>query len=390
MHPSGTTSNVEYGRRGSPHRFTIRELLVLVAAESDQTDQRAYVDQIFGWYFNRTRDLLVAIVAAAVGLAIAVGGHEPDVRVVAVIAGLEGILIGSYFWSRRSLKPLHREYLCCLILLQRLGRFRAPLRAVFEKVDGQPWPEPGTYLPWYGSLVGGGRRLAAKVRERDTSCRTTLGDNPTPSMAGHYLFDVLAHVPTDEYERRRPLRVAVDEIIREAARIRAPVTLPIVTERLKLRPYTAADIPQIHAVLYGDAQARRLTGGVSNIAETRATIEGYIERQALDGYSFWVVLERETGEIVGEAGLKPFEDGGRDVELGYAFGPAFWGRGYATEVGRAILNEAFGPLGLECVVAVTSEENSRSQRVLAKLGFVRAGWRDVYEGNLLYFVLERG
>jgi len=102
------------------------------------------------------------------------------------------------------------------------------------------------------------------------------------------------------------------------------------------------------------------------------------------------VLERETGEIVGEAGLKPFEDGGRDVELGYAFGPAFWGRGYATEVGRAILNEAFGPLGLECVVAVTSEENSRSQRVLAKLGFVRAGWRDVYEGNLLYFVLERG
>jgi len=102
------------------------------------------------------------------------------------------------------------------------------------------------------------------------------------------------------------------------------------------------------------------------------------------------VLERETGEVVGEAGLKPFEDGGRDVEIGYAFGPASWGRGYATEAGRAILNEAFGPLGLERIVAVTSEENSRSQRVLAKLGFILVGRRDVYEGNLPYFVLERG
>lgn len=168
------------------------------------------------------------------------------------------------------------------------------------------------------------------------------------------------------------------------------MSLPILTDRLELRPYTAQDIPQIHAVLYGDEQARRLTGGVSTPEETHQSIERYIERQALDGYSFWAVLERETGALVGEAGLKPFEDGGTDVELGYAFGPASWGHGYATEAARAILAEAFGALDLPRVVAVTRDENTASQHVLRKLGFVEAGTREVYGGSLPYFVLERG
>lgn len=168
------------------------------------------------------------------------------------------------------------------------------------------------------------------------------------------------------------------------------VTLPIATERLELRPYRRGDIPQIQAILYGDAQARRLTGGVSDIAETQATIERYIERQELDGYSFWAVVGRETGEIVGEAGLKPLEDEGPEVELGYAFGPEFWGRGYATEAARAVLDEAFGSLGLERVVAVTHEANTGSRRVLAKLGFAAAGRHKSQDAGLLYFVLERG
>lgn len=56
-------------------------------------------------------------------------------------------------------------------------------------------------------------------------------------------------------------------------------------------------------------------------------------------------------------------------------GARWWGRGYAREAARATLDEAFGPLGLERVIAVTRPENHRSQRVLERLGFTLTGMR---------------
>lgn len=164
--------------------------------------------------------------------------------------------------------------------------------------------------------------------------------------------------------------------------------LPILTERLALRPYEPEDVAQIHAVLYGDPEAMRLLGGPLDIHGARAAVERYIAHFQREGYSFAPVIERETGLIAGEAGLFPFGGEGPDVELGYALGPAFWGHGYATEIGRALLAEAFGPLGLERVVAVTREVNAGSRHVLAKLGFTPAGRRHVWNRDQLYFIRD--
>ena len=158
----------------------------------------------------------------------------------------------------------------------------------------------------------------------------------------------------------------------------------LLTERLELRPYRLDDVDDPRG-LYGDEESMRLIGGVLDVDKTRATIERYIGFQERDGYSPLAVIERATGELVGEAGLKPLEDVGPEVEIGYAFGAPWWGRGYATEAGRAILDEAFGALGLERVVAVTSDENVGSQRVIAKLGFTPAGRREAYGCDLRYY-----
>ncbi len=166
------------------------------------------------------------------------------------------------------------------------------------------------------------------------------------------------------------------------------MALPIITDRLVLRPYEPEDAEQIHAVLYGDPAAMRLVGGATDLAQARARIEGYMADHEDDGFSFWPVIERESGLIAGEAGLSPFAGAGPEIELGYAFGRTFWGRGYATEAGRAILREAFGPLGLDRVVAVTRQENAGSQRVLAKLRFRPAGRRSVWGAQQLFFVRE--
>ena len=163
----------------------------------------------------------------------------------------------------------------------------------------------------------------------------------------------------------------------------------LVSARLLVRPYTPGDVEEMHAVLLGDERAMALVGGALDLDQARASIEQSIAWAARDGLGFGPVVERASGRIVGEAGLVPFGGHGPDVELGYAFAPAYWGRGYASEIGRRLLDEAFGPLGLQRVVAVTKEENAGSRAVLRKLGFAAAGRRHAWNADQLYFVCER-
>ncbi len=165
--------------------------------------------------------------------------------------------------------------------------------------------------------------------------------------------------------------------------------LPIVTERLVLRAYRDSDLHQLHEVLYSDEAAMRLLGGPRDLAGTRAALERSMNQQEEGGYSFWPVIERESGLLCGEAGLFPLAPDGPDVALGYAFGAAYWGRGYATEAASAVVAEAFCSLGLERLVAIAREENHGSRRVLAKLGFQERGLRQVWGAEQLFFTLRR-
>jgi len=167
------------------------------------------------------------------------------------------------------------------------------------------------------------------------------------------------------------------------------MALPIVTERLALRPYELGDLGDLHRVLYSDDAAMALLGGPRELMATRAALERSIRQQRTDGYSFWPVIERASGQLIGEAGLFPLAPDGPDVSLGYALGADHWGRGYATEAARAVLAEAFGPLGMTRVVAITREANTGSRNVLRKLGFRMESVRHVWGAEQLYFVLER-
>lgn len=156
-----------------------------------------------------------------------------------------------------------------------------------------------------------------------------------------------------------------------------------------LRAYVPEDVAELHSVVYGDHQAMRLLGGPRDLAGTRAAVERAIGQQARDGFSFWAVIERESGRLAGEAGLFPLAEDRKDIALGYALGVDYWGRGYATEAARAVLAEAFGSLAMQRVVAITRATNFRSQRVLAKLGFTPHGLRQVWGAEQLYYVIER-
>jgi ribosomal-protein-alanine N-acetyltransferase len=157
------------------------------------------------------------------------------------------------------------------------------------------------------------------------------------------------------------------------------VSAALETPRLVLRPFEPADAGAALAV-YGDPEVMRHVGeGLPADAErVAATLRAYAEHQATRGFSFWAVVERTTGELVGDAGLYVSGAHGDEVELGYTLARRVWGRGYATEAARAWVDAAFAVHGLDVLVAVADLENPASSRVLEKAGLRRAGVRQAY------------
>jgi RimJ/RimL family protein N-acetyltransferase len=163
------------------------------------------------------------------------------------------------------------------------------------------------------------------------------------------------------------------------------------TPRLCLRPFAAADHAAIHAV-YADPEVMRYVGhGVHGTpSETARALRGYAGAIAARGYGFGAVVERSTGAVVGDAGLHPLAGRGPDVELGYTLARGAWGHGYATEMGGALVDHAFGALDLARVMAQVEPANLASRRVLEKLGMTERGVRLVYGRPHLLYGVERG
>ena len=161
------------------------------------------------------------------------------------------------------------------------------------------------------------------------------------------------------------------------------------TARLLLRPFAAGDREAIHAI-YADPEVMRYVGNGPHrtYEETDAALRIYREVLKREGYSFLAVCERAGGALIGDAGLYPLGGQGPDVELGYTLARAAWGRGYATELGRALVDYAFNELRVPRVVAQVEPANAASRRVLEKLGLSERELRTAYGRPHAFYVIE--
>ena len=92
------------------------------------------------------------------------------------------------------------------------------------------------------------------------------------------------------------------------------------------------------------------------------------------GVGKWLAYEDSTGALIGRGGPSwAVVEGEERVEIGWALRRAFWGRGYATEIGRAGLDHAFSVLGVGEVVSFTEVHNARSRAVMERLGMRHVG-----------------
>lgn len=144
------------------------------------------------------------------------------------------------------------------------------------------------------------------------------------------------------------------------------------TERLAVRPKTAADAKPLHTV-YNDDKVMQFSGGsFTTLGRTCDFVAAHMRHQDAHGFSMWALVERSTRTLVGDVGFLAHEDG---VEIGWHLHRSAWGHGYATEAARACLAYGFEQLRFTRVSAFTESANAASLRVIEKLGmrFVRGG-----------------
>ena len=159
------------------------------------------------------------------------------------------------------------------------------------------------------------------------------------------------------------------------------------TARLALRYLTPADSAFI-LELVTDPDWLRFIGdrGVRTAEDARGYIEtGPMKLYERLGFGLYLVALKD-GTPLGMCGLIK-RDSLEEVDIGFAFLPAFRGHGYASEAACAVRDYAFEVLGLERIVAITSPDNDSSARLLERLGFAyekTIPWQSAGEVSRLY------
>lgn len=141
------------------------------------------------------------------------------------------------------------------------------------------------------------------------------------------------------------------------------------TERLHLRYQTLDDAPFILELVNDPAWLQFIGDrGVRTLDDARAYIaNGAIKSYERDGFGFYLVERKEDHTLLGMCGLVKRE-GLEDVDIGFAFLPDYRSKGYAYEAASAVMQFAKETLGLTRVVAITTQDNHSSGRLLEKLG----------------------
>ncbi|MDQ3799942.1 MAG: GNAT family N-acetyltransferase [Acidobacteriota bacterium] len=161
------------------------------------------------------------------------------------------------------------------------------------------------------------------------------------------------------------------------------------TERLILRHWSVADADALFEICR-DAEVMRYIGTRKPYA-TRAEAEKFLHwavaYQKENGFCRWAVVEKASGKIIGSCGFA-YPHGMPEIELGYLFDRAVWGKGFATEAARACLDYGFGKLGFREIIAITDLENIASQKVLEKIGFTQRGVENIDGEDALVYLAK--
>jgi RimJ/RimL family protein N-acetyltransferase len=159
------------------------------------------------------------------------------------------------------------------------------------------------------------------------------------------------------------------------------------TDRLLLRTWRLEDAERLDEIYRQPEFLEHMppADGVSRVESYRRLWEEV-------GFCTWAACERETGRLIGRIGLMRHDDwplARNPVEVGWTLDRAYWGRGLATEGGRAGVDAWRTYLPDETVYSFTVPENTRSRAVMERLGMTLGGTALWHGREHVWYALER-
>ncbi len=154
--------------------------------------------------------------------------------------------------------------------------------------------------------------------------------------------------------------------------------MDIYSNRLKLTEISRADLEDIHRLhSFPEVDEFNTLGIPQSMGDTEAILQPLLEEQRKipQATYTWKIILEETLEFIGIAGMNLSNDKFRLGEIYYKLLPAHWGKGYATEVAKALIRFGFDEMHLHKIEAGVAIGNTRSIRVLEKSGMTREGVR---------------
>ncbi len=173
----------------------------------------------------------------------------------------------------------------------------------------------------------------------------------------------------------------------------------IETERLVLRRFEYSDIDSMIRNWIADKQTQWDYGepcystpeAVQELFDKK-----YIASYVRDDYYRWAVIEKESDECIGQIAFFTVDTDNEHGEIEYVIGPAYQGKGYATEMTKAVIAYGFEMINFHRIEIDCRTSNEASRRVIEKCGLAYEGvfrdffWRkDHYEGRRVYSILKQ-
>jgi len=147
------------------------------------------------------------------------------------------------------------------------------------------------------------------------------------------------------------------------------------TRRLIVRPFNLKDSQELHEIMSQKEVVRFLPEDVMSLEEVKRIIlwlNDCYERNSPERIIKFTaaIVWKEEQKVIGWCGLGPLDFNPKEIEIFYGLSKEFWGKGIATEAGKAMLQYGFNTIKLDEIVAVCDPENIASIRVIEKMGII--------------------
>lgn len=169
----------------------------------------------------------------------------------------------------------------------------------------------------------------------------------------------------------------------------------IKTDRLVLREFTHDDYEALHRGASNLNVVRYMTWGPNTEKDSKAFIQYAVQSQIVKPRVTFQLAITLEGEVIGGCDFNIISDEHKEGEIGYLLDEPYWGRGYATEVARALIEYGFKEHDMHRIIAKCDARNEASFHVMEKNGMKRDGClrehRKTREGRrdtLIYSILR--